>query len=160
MPQSASSAPLRPAEILAALLTGGLLTFMVLLNGLMAAHTTPFFASLAAHGTGTVAAGAALGLVLLTGGGRRMVRGRAPLWAYLGGLSGAVTVMLTSVTVNSALALTGTLALGLAGQMVFGLICDRFGLFGLARRDPTPRDLAALALIGAGALLVIFAGGA
>lgn len=151
---------LRPVDILAALLTGGLLTFMVLLNGLMAAHTTPFFASLAAHGTGTAAAGLVLAVLALTGPGRRAVGGRAPLWAYLGGLSGAVTVMLTSVTVNSALALTGTLALGLAGQVGFGLVCDRFGLFGLARRDPTPRDLAALGLIGAGALLVIFAGGA
>lgn len=160
MTENRIPARLRPTDLLAALLTGGLLTFMVLLNGLMAAHTSPFFASLAAHGTGTIAAGAVLALVLMTGGGRRMVRGRAPLWAYLGGLSGAVTVMLTSVTVNSALALTGTLALGLAGQMALGLVCDRFGLFGLARRDPTARDLAALALIGAGALLVIFAGGA
>lgn len=148
---------LRPTDLLIAAGTGGLLTLMVLLNGQMAAHTTPFFASLAAHGTGTVAA--LLALVWL---GRRAPVApppRAPLWAYLGGLSGAVTVVLTSVTVNSVLALSGTLALGLAGQVVFGLAADRFGLFGLPRRSPTGRDLGALALIVAGSLLVIFAGG-
>lgn len=146
----------RLTDLAVALGTGGLLTFMVLLNGLMAAHTTAFFSSVAAHGTGTVAAALALAILW-----RRQPRGgvRAPLWAYLGGLSGAVTVMLTSVTVNSALALTGTLALGLAGQVAFGLVCDRFGLLGLPRRLPSGRDLAALALIVAGALLVIFAGG-
>lgn len=157
--------PLRAGEIAVALATGGLLTFMVLLNGLMASYTTPFFASLAAHGTGTVAAGLALIAVWglrpgPRGPDRVAPRGRAPLWAYLGGLSGAVTVMLTSITVNSALALTGTLALGLAGQVVFGLVCDRYGLLGLARRMPAPRDLAALGLIAAGALLIIFAGAA
>lgn len=148
----------RAVELAAALATGALLTFMVLFNGAMGAHTTPYFASLAAHGTGTIAAGLVLAVLLWRGGVTR--RGPAPLWAYLGGLSGAVTVMLTSATVNSALALTGTLALGLAGQVVFGLVCDRFGLFGLARRAPGPRDFAALGLICAGALMVIFAGAA
>jgi bacterial/archaeal transporter family-2 protein len=145
---------LRPIDLLAAFGTGGLLTLMVLFNGEMAAFTTPFFSSLAAHGTGTVAA--ALALLII---GRKVTTstaGRAPLWAYLGGISGAVTVMLTSVTVNSVLALSGTLALGLAGQVVFGLAADRFGLFGLPRRQPTLRDIGALALIVGGSLLIIF----
>lgn len=156
---------LRITDLSAAFATGGLLTLMVLFNGLMAAHTTPFFSSLAAHGTGTVAAllaliagvwvqrrSAAPAMLPATGGLR------APLWAYLGGVSGAVTVMLTSVTVNSVLALSGTLALGLAGQVGFGLAADRWGLFGLPRRIPSGRDLAALALIVAGSLLIIFSG--
>ena len=147
---------LRLIDLLAAFGTGGLLTLMVLFNGELAAFTTPFFSSLAAHGTGTVAA--ALALVLI---GRKVVqgiRGPAPLWAYLGGISGAVTVMLTSITVNSVLALSGTLALGLAGQVVFGLAADRFGLFGLPRKRPTLRDIGALALIVGGSLLIIFSG--
>ncbi len=82
-----------------------------------------------------------------------------PLWAYLGGLSGAVTVVLTGYTMNTALALTGTLALGLAGQVAFSLAADRWGLFGLPRRRPTARDLAAVALITAGSLAIIFSGG-
>ena len=149
---------MRPRDLLAAFGTGGLLTLMVLFNGDLAHHTTPLFSSLAAHGTGTVAA--LLALALLT---RQRHQNQPlpppPLWAYAGGLSGAVTVMLTSISVNSALALSGTLALGLAGQVLFGLLADRFGLFGFARRRPTARDLGALALIVAGSVIIIFLGG-
>ncbi len=145
---------LRPFDLLVAIATGGLLTLMVLFNGALAAFTTPFFSSLAAHGTGTIAA--ALALLFLGKSAAKPGLGRAPLWAYLGGISGAVTVMLTSITVNSVLALSGTLALGLAGQVVFGLLADRFGLLGMQRRTPTMRDIGALVLIVGGSLLIIF----
>ena len=147
---------MRPLDLFAAIGTGGLLTLMVLFNGALAAFTTPFFSSLAAHGTGTIAAAVALFFL-----GKSVAKpglGRAPLWAYLGGISGAVTVMLTSITVNSVLALSGTLALGLAGQVAFGLMADRFGLFGLPKRTPTAQDIGALVLIVGGSLLIIFAG--
>lgn len=145
---------LRPLDLITAIGTGGLLTLMVLFNGALAAFTTPFFSSLAAHGSGTIAA--AIALFFLGKAAAKPGVGRAPLWAYLGGISGAVTVMLTSITVNSVLALSGTLALGLAGQVVFGLLADRFGLFGLPRRTPTVQDLGAIALIVGGSLLIIF----
>ncbi len=148
----------RTLPLFAAFGTGGLLTLMVLFNGTLAAHGTPMFASWSAHGTGTVAA---VGLFLAFRHRRIAAPGpglRAPLWAYLGGVSGAFTVMLTSVTVNTALALSGTLAVGLAGQMAFGLLADRFGLLGLPKRRPSSRQLAALVLICAGSLLIIFYG--
>jgi bacterial/archaeal transporter family-2 protein len=149
----------RPLDLLAAFGTGGLLTLMVLLNGELAFHGTPLFASWAAHGTGTVAAAVAL-LVLRqwSAPSRAVPPLRAPPWAYLGGIAGALTVMMSSITVNSALALSGTLALGLAGQMAFGLAADRFGLFGMPRRLPARRDMAALGLILAGSILIIFYG--
>lgn len=147
---------LRPLDLFIAVGTGGLLTLMVLFNRALAAFTTPFFSSLAAHGTGTIAA--AIALFLLGKGAAQPGLGRAPRWAYLGGISGAVTVMLTSITVNSVLALSGTLALGLAGQVVFGLLADRFGLFGLPRRTPSTQDIGALVLIVGGSLLIIFSG--
>lgn len=149
--------PARPADLVAAFATGGLLTLMVLFNGQFAATGTALFASWAAHGTGMIAALVFLVLIpRLRGSGARP---SAPPWAYLGGLSGAATVMLTSTTVNSALALSGTLALGLAGQIAFGLLADRFGLFGLARRRIAPRNFGALALILAGSALIIFGPG-
>lgn len=157
-PQKADPLPpsIRVLDLFIAFGTGGLLTLMVLFNGALAAFTTPFFSSLAAHGTGMVAA--AIALVFLGKTAAKSGLGRAPLWAYLGGISGAVTVMLTSITVNSVLALSGTLALGLAGQVVFGLLADRFGLLGMARRTPTVRDIGALVLIVGGSLLIIFSG--
>lgn len=154
-------APARPLEIVAALGTGGLLTLMLLSNSTMAAHTTPLFSSLTAHAVGSIVAALALCAVwLLRGTARALPRqNRAPLWAYLGGLSGALTVMLTSASANSALALTGTLAIGLAGQVVLALVFDLFGAMGLERRRPRKQDLIALLAIIAGALLIILARG-
>ena len=146
----------RLIHLAAAFGAGGLLSIMVLFNGTLATYGSLLFASWVPHLTGTFAAILAL-LVLRP---KRAGRVRAPLWAYLGGISGAVTVMLTSATLNSALALSGTIALGLAGQMVFSLIADVKGLFGLPQRMPVSRDYLALGLVGAGSLVLIFLGGA
>ena len=152
--------PLRDAAL--AFLSGGILALMVLFNGAVAQATTPFFSSLAAHGIGGLAACLAL---LLAWRMRRspppaaQVMPRAPPWSYLAGVSGAATVMLTSMAVNTPLALSGTIALGLAGQAAFALAADRTGLFGMMRRRITGRDLAAFALVLAGSLLIVFARG-
>ena len=148
-----------PLHLLSAFASGGLLTAMVFLNGEAAVHGGPLFSSWLAHGTGTVAA-----VLLLAVLWRRRdvttTRGRAPVWAYLGGISGAATVMLTSSTVNTPLGLAGTLALGLAGQVAFSLAADRWGLFGLPQRQLTARDASAVALLVAGSLLIILVGAA
>jgi transporter family-2 protein len=138
----------------AAFAAGGLLSLMVLFNGTLAAYGSLFFASWVPHLTGTVAA--LIFLAILRP--KRAEVARPPLWVYLGGVSGAVTVMLTSATLNSALALSGTIALGLAGQMVFSLFADMRGLFGLPQRTPQPRDFVSLGLIIAGSLILIFFG--
>ncbi|MBA8880068.1 DMT family transporter [Phyllobacterium myrsinacearum] len=154
--EAASSS--NPAHFIAAFGTGGLLTLMVHFNGELAHYGNALFASWTAHGTGTVAA---IILLLIFYRGRisnRVKASGAPLWAYLGGLSGAATVILTSTTVNSPLALSGTLALGLAGQVVFSVAADRWGLFGLPKRRPDVRDMAALGLVISGSALIILFG--
>ena len=146
----------RLIDFLGAFLTGGLLTFMVWFNGTLAAYGSLYFASFVPHLTGSVVAIA----VLLALRPAKASPVRAPWWAYLGGVSGALTVMATSFTMNTALAISGTIALGLAGQMIFSLAADKWGLMGLPQRDPTLRDITALALILAGSLILIFFGGA
>lgn len=133
---------------------GGLLTLMVLFNGTLAAYGSLLFASWVPHLTGTVAAFVLLAILRP----RRATTARPPIWSYLGGVSGGLTVMLTSFAVNTPLALSGTIALGLAGQMLFSLLADIRGLFGLPQRMPGRHDLAALALIIAGSLILIFFG--
>lgn len=148
--------------VLAAFATGCLLTLMVHFNGELGRYGGPVFASWAAHGTGTAAAAIWLSLGWAAARSSPFAtegRAPAPLWAYLGGISGAVTVILTSMTVNSPLALSGTLALGLAGQVGFGLVADRWGLFGMPRRTADLRDYAALALIVAGSAVIILSAG-
>ncbi|NGN40759.1 DMT family transporter [Mesorhizobium sp. CGMCC 1.15528] len=147
-----------PLHLLAAFGSGGLLTLMIHFNGELARYGNALFASWTAHGTGTIAA-----LIFLAVLWRRAPAGnapkiRTPLWAYLGGVSGAATVMFSSIAVNSPLALSGTLALGLVGQMIFSLAADRWGLFGLPMRRPGARDFAALGLVLAGSAIIILFG--
>ena len=149
------AAPPRFYHFAAAFGAGGLLTLMILFNGTLATHGSLFFASWVPHLTGTLAAL----LLLLMLRPRRAAVARPPLWTYLGGVSGALTVMLTSATMNTALALSGTIALGLAGQVIFSLFADMRGLFGLPRRMPGLRDYLSLALVIAGSLILIFYGG-
>ena len=144
----------RPLYFAAAFGTGGLLSFMVLFNGTLAAYGSLFFASWVPHLTGTITAL----LVLSALKPKRAQAKRPPLWVYLGGVSGAVTVMLSSAALNSGLALSGTIALGLAGQMIFSLFADMRGLFGLPQRTPVRRDILALVLIITGSLILIFLG--
>ncbi|WP_112808167.1 DMT family transporter [Ensifer sp.] len=149
---------LNPLHLMAAFGTGGLLTLMVHFNGELGRYGNALFSSWAAHGTGTVAALVLLAILYPWRSRSEGAKPRAPLWSYLGGISGAVTVMLTSFTVNSPLALSGTLALGLAGQVIFSIVADRWGLFGLPMRRPDRRDLAAMTLILAGSALIILFG--
>ncbi|WP_417308795.1 DMT family transporter [Devosia sp.] len=147
----------RMISLAAAVGSGFLLTLMVHFNGELGRYGNALFSSWVAHGTGTVAAVVFL-MVLPKRTPSAAGVPKAPLWAYLGGLSGAATVMLTSSAVNSALALSGTLALGLAGQVLFGLAADRWGWFGLPSRRLERRDVLSLALILSGSAIIIFLG--
>lgn len=135
---------------------GVLLALMITFNALMAKHTTPVFASWAAHGLGGLAAMA----LLAAGAARRApaasAAGPAPRWSYFGGLPGAMTVVLAGVTINSALGLSGSVAFMLVGQAAFGMASDELGLFGVRRRAVTALDFAAGLVILAGSALIIF----
>lgn len=141
-------------HLIAAFGAGGLLTLMVLFNGTLAQYGSLFFASWVPHLTGTIVALLVLGIMRP----KRASTAAPPVWSYLAGIAGGVTVMLTSATMNSALALSGTIALGLAGQVIFSLVADVKGLFGLPKKRPVGRDYLSLALIMAGSLILIFLG--
>jgi bacterial/archaeal transporter family-2 protein len=152
----------KPLHLALAFGSGGLLTFAVFLNAEAGRYGGALFSSWLAHATGTVAA-----IILLAvlwrrqrseAAAARASFGRAPLWAYCGGLVGAATVMLTSTTVNTPLALAGTLALGLAGQVLLSLAADLWGLLGLPKRRLDWRDAGAVVLIVGGSLLIILVG--
>lgn len=147
-----------PLHLAAAFASGGLLTLMVHFNGMLAHYGNALFSSWTAHGTGTVAALIYLAILYRTPNGEKVAKPKAPLWAYLGGVVGAAIVMLTSSAVNSPLALSGTIALGLGGQVIFSLLADLWGMFGLPKRRPDMRDLCAVALILGGSALIILVG--
>ncbi|MBC2774323.1 DMT family transporter [Rhizobium sp. AQ_MP] len=144
-----------------AILAGALLAVMVTINSGLAALTTPFTASWVVHGVG----GFVAFLLMIANGavarrtGRLTANGKAPLWSYLGGAPGAFAVALSSIAVNSELALAGGLSLLLVGQILFGLVSDQFGLFGTPRRKLNRFDfLATICVIGGSALLIFSKG--
>ncbi|SRR6266545_5879179 len=146
----------RSADWLLAVAGGVLLALMIEFNSLLARFTSPVYASWVAHGLGGVAA-----LALVAAFARARVRKlpeRPPLWFYLGGIPGAFTVILAAVAVNSRLALSGTIALMLVGQVVFGMLSDHFGLFRTPRRRLVLMDLVVSIAVLGGSALIIFGG--
>ncbi|MFC5801288.1 DMT family transporter [Streptomyces formicae] len=144
---------------------GVLLSLMTHFNSLLAGYTTPTFASWVAHGLGAVVA-----LLLVWVAGSRLFRrgaidekkpgerAQVPRWVYLGGIPGAFTVILAAITVNGSLSLSGTIALMLVGQIVFGLASDRFGLFRTPKRRIVPMDGGVALCVVTGSALIIFGG--
>lgn len=151
----------RSGDWLLAVAGGVLLSLMIEFNSLLARYTSPVYASWVAHGLGAVVA------VLLVLAYARVRAGkvekrqevRAPYWFYLGGIPGAVTVILAAVAVNSRLALSGTIALMLVGQVVFGMVSDHFGLFRTPRRRLSGMDLVVALTVLGGSAMIIFGGG-
>ena len=138
---------------------GGLLALMIFFNSQLAVAYSPIEASWFAHGIGGLTA---LVLMLVSQRISKQEKnndGKTPLIAYLGGLPGAFTVLLAGYTVNSYLGLSGTLALAIIGQILFSLLSDSFGWFGLVKKKIALKDIASLLLITGGSLLIILASG-
>lgn len=147
----------RLLDFIGAFATGGLLTLMLWFNGTLAVTGSLLFSSWVPHATGSILA---IAVLLYLRPQKAKPTSKIPWWAYLGGISGAATVMLTSATMATSLAISGTIALGLAGQMIFSLIADKWGMMGLPQRNPTRRDMLALILIMSGSVILVFLGGA
>lgn len=145
-------------------LSGGLLAVMITINSGLAAHSTPFVASWVVHGVGAVAAFFLLRVNLLLMKRPAVAAGegasKPPLWSYFGGAPGAFAVALSSIAVNSELALAGGLSLLLVGQILFGLISDLWGLFGTPKRQLNRFDLLAALCVVGGSALIIYSGSA
>jgi transporter family-2 protein len=80
--------------------------------------------------------------------------GRAPAWALVGGLLGAVFVTVALVAVRT-LGASGLTAAVIAGQLGMSVVIDRFGLLGVARSPVGVSRILGLALLVAGVVLVV-----
>ena len=100
---------------------------------------------------------AALVLILLVArggiGGLGQV-GRAPWWALVGGLLGAVYVTVALVAVRT-LGASGLTAVVITGQLAISVAIDRFGLLGVAKQHIGPARILGLVLLVAGVALVV-----
>jgi transporter family-2 protein len=80
--------------------------------------------------------------------------GRAPWWALVGGLLGAVFVTVALVTVRT-LGASGLTAAVIAGQLMISVVIDRFGLLGVAKQHIGTSRVLGLVLLVAGVVLVV-----
>jgi transporter family-2 protein len=80
--------------------------------------------------------------------------GRAPWWALVGGLLGAVYVTVALVAVRT-LGASGLTAVVITGQLAISLAIDRFGLFGIARQHIDASRILGLVLLVVGVVLVV-----
>ncbi len=127
---------------------------LMVLAGAMITFQSPINASLARR-TGLVEAaaisfvvGALLLLALLPLFGRGSVRGvaGAPSWQLLGGVLGALYVTVIILAVPK-LGVSAAMVGALAGQLVSGLLIDRFGWFGLHGRPLDGSRIAGIVLV-------------
>jgi transporter family-2 protein len=79
---------------------------------------------------------------------------RAPWWALVGGLFGAVYVAVALAAVRT-LGASGLTAVVITGQLVISVVIDRFGLLGIAKQHIGPSRIAGLVLLVAGLVLVV-----
>ena len=93
--------------------------------------------------------------VFLRGGlGNFAQLGRAPWWALVGGLLGAVYVTVALIAVRT-LGASGLTAVVITGQLAISVAIDRFGLLGVDRQPIGLHRVVGLLLLVAGALLVV-----
>ncbi|MFZ2112436.1 MAG: DMT family transporter [Solirubrobacteraceae bacterium] len=80
--------------------------------------------------------------------------GKAPAWALVGGLLGAVYVTVAILTVRT-LGVSGLTAIVISGQLAAAVVIDRFGLLGVSKQSIPPLRVVGLVLLVAGVVLVV-----
>ena len=140
--------------MLAALAVGIIVSFQPPMNGMLARSVG------SAYGAATISIGVAfasiLVLILLTGHGEisRRTLGSVPWWVYLSGTVGAAFVAAGVIIapVNGALLFFVCIV---GGQLAGSMLADHFGAFGLPVRELSALRVAGLALVLAGAAMVL-----
>lgn len=143
-----------------AMLSGVMLALMVDINSMLAAKTNAFQASWLAHGIGAIVAFILLRFSLWNKRAESNIEKIKTIKSrklyYLGGIPGAFTVVLASISVQSQVGLAGTLALGLVGQLVFSLLAEHFGWLQLNVKTITLASAVPVSCVAFGASLIIY----
>lgn len=140
--------------ILFAIFSGMLLSLMISLNAALAGATSSFQASWVAHGVGGVTA---LFLYLIFKSNDHdsdQLDVQSKYW--FGGVPGALTVVLASITVQSNMGLTGTLALAIIGQFLLSLLLEHFGWLNQQKVEISAVNVFPTLLVATGSILIIY----
>lgn len=138
--------------IIAVVVAGALVGVQHPLNAELADHIGGLNSALMNFVTGTIL----LTLIVFAAGlGGGMKRVGEVRWYYLcGGFIGVITV-LTALTAVDTIGVAGLTAAIVTGQLFSSIALDRFGAFGLEKRDVTVARLVGVALLVAGTFLTV-----
>ena len=139
--------------LLLAFLAGAMLPLQAALNARLGRVLgSPIWAS-SVSGAVTTLTLVIVGAAILRAPPRVAGLGDVPWWAWTGGLCGVVALIgMTAATPR--LGAATMIAAVICGQVIFSLVLDRFGLFGLAAQCLSPRRVLAACLLLSGALLI------
>jgi transporter family-2 protein len=139
---------------LVALVGGGLIALQAPINAEVATRLGhPISAATMSFCVGTIAL-IVLTLLFARNSTNLGALGAMPLYMLLGGgLLGAVYVTVT-LMLAPRIGVAALMALGIAGQLIAGLLLDRFGMFDLVERGLTTGRVSGALLVLVGALMV------
>ncbi|MFC0407219.1 DMT family transporter [Roseomonas elaeocarpi] len=142
-----------PAAILTALLAGAMLPLQALFNACPGRLLgSPLWAACVSGAVTTVAL-LVFGLIVTKGLPRTAGATELPWWAWAVGPCGVVA--LAGMTAAAPrLGVAAMIAMVVTGQVLFSLLLDRFGLFGLTASPLTPQRVLPAYLFLTGAILI------
>lgn len=111
---------------LISILTGVVLSIMVVLNGDLGNATGNYISSVIIHFVGLIGI---IILLVLTKSKIKNLKG-IPFYMFSGGLIGILTVLFTNISFTN-LGVSLTVSLALLGQLVTSIVIDHFGYFDL-----------------------------
>ncbi|UOW69395.1 DMT family transporter [Paraclostridium bifermentans] len=111
---------------LISILTGVVLSIMVVLNGDLGNATGNYISSVIIHFVGLIGI---IILLVVTKSKIKNLKG-IPFYMFSGGLIGILTVLFTNISFTN-LGVSLTVSLALLGQLITSIVIDHFGYFGL-----------------------------
>ncbi|MDP9376224.1 MAG: DMT family transporter [Actinomycetota bacterium] len=143
----------RNLALMLTVFVGGLVALQAPINSTLGRTVGSFQGAAISFSVGLIAL---LALAALTSGTGTIGRARELEWYYLvaGGLIGAAYVTSVLVTVRS-LGAGGVTAATIAGQLAMSVLIDHFGLLGLPRAQLNASRVLGIALLAAGAFLIV-----
>ena len=136
--------------VLIMVVSGALMAFQGPINAALRIHVGVVESALVSFLVGTVAL---LAIVAVAGKGNVFAARHAPPWQLVGGLIGVVFVT-TSLLAVPKVGVPGMIVAALAGQMIAGLLIDRYGWVGVPARAIDPTRLAGVALLFVSVILI------
>lgn len=135
---------------ISSVIAGIFIAVMVMINGKLTAYYGVYSATMVIHMVGLI-----FSLILL--GARReriFTKKKLPFHLYLGGAVGLLTVLFNNISFGR-ISLSAILALGLLGQCLTSLVCDKYGLWNMPKHPYSKKKLIGIAIVVLGIVLMM-----